>query len=543
MANTFFGLTIGASGLYASNISINTTAHNISNVNTEGYSKQVANQSANSSIRVYSNYGTVGTGVGVTSIDQLRSSYYDTKYWQASTNHGQYESLEVYAVMLEDYLDEFNLNGFTKEYSNLFNAVNDLHRDPTSAVARNQFMNYAQSICDYFNTLSTNLSNVQKQANDEVKTTVDAINTIAEEIVSLNQQINTIEVNGGFANDLRDSRALLIDELSKYVNTSIYEKHLGNGATEFKVFINDQELVDTYNYNELYTVARENGHRRNASDIDGLYDIKWDNELDFNVYSSTIKGSLKAAVDIRDGCNEAYEVLGLADEDGNMLTDAEGKIVNVQDLTQDAYEAYVAAGYEKRLTIVPEPTFNSDYKGIPYYQAQFNRFIQSISDSFNNAIIGEGVRVTDIPVEELFVSKFKDSYITASNACINPEILADMSKLPYSYDTSKGVANVDMVDELLAIQDKIVINNGTYKDFLASIVSVAAIDGGRIRTFSTTYMNIKDTIDNQRMSISGVDEDEEAVDLVRYKEAYNLSSKVISVMQQIYNKLIEETGV
>ena len=445
--------------------------------------------------------------------------------------------------MLEDYLDEFNLNGFTKEYSNLFNAVNDLHRDPTSAVARNQFMNYAQSICDYFNTLSTNLSNVQKQANDEVKTTVDAINTIAEEIVSLNQQINTIEVNGGFANDLRDSRALLIDELSKYVNTSIYEKHLGNGATEFKVFINDQELVDTYNYNELYTVARENGHRRNASDIDGLYDIKWDNELDFNVYSSTIKGSLKAAVDIRDGCNEAYEVLGLADEDGNMLTDAEGKIVNVQDLTQDAYEAYVAAGYEKRLTIVPEPTFNSDYTGIPYYQAQFNRFIQSISDSFNNAIIGEGVRVTDIPVEELFVSKFKDSYITASNACINPDILADMSKLPYSYDTSKGVANVDMVDELLAIQDKIVINNGTYKDFLASIVSVAAIDGGRIRTFSTTYMNIKDTIDNQRMSISGVDEDEEAVDLVRYKEAYNLSSKVISVMQQIYNKLIEETGV
>jgi flagellar hook-associated protein 1 FlgK len=153
------------------------------------------------------------------------------------------------------------------------------------------------------------------------------------------------------------------------------------------------------------------------------------------------------------------------------------------------------------------------------------------------------VRVTDIPVEELFVSKFKDSYVTASNACINPDILADMSKLPYSYDSSKGVANVDMVDELLKIQDKIAINNGTYKDFLASIVSVAAIDGGRIRTFSTTYGNIKDTIDNQRMSISGVDEDEEAVDLVRFKEAYNLSSKVISVMQQIYNKLIEETGV
>ena len=66
MANTFFGLTIGASGLYASNISINTTAHNISNVNTKGYSKQVATQNANASIRVYNNYGTVGTGVSIT---------------------------------------------------------------------------------------------------------------------------------------------------------------------------------------------------------------------------------------------------------------------------------------------------------------------------------------------------------------------------------------------------------------------------------------------------------------------------------------------
>ena len=81
MANTFFGMTIASSGLAASNISINTTAHNLSNVNTAGYTKQVATTTPSSSIRVYSTYGTVGTGVSVTSIDQLRSSYYDTKYW------------------------------------------------------------------------------------------------------------------------------------------------------------------------------------------------------------------------------------------------------------------------------------------------------------------------------------------------------------------------------------------------------------------------------------------------------------------------------
>ena len=60
MANTFFGLTIGSSGLFASNAAINTTAHNISNINTKGYTKQVSNQQAAESIRVYQSYGTVG---------------------------------------------------------------------------------------------------------------------------------------------------------------------------------------------------------------------------------------------------------------------------------------------------------------------------------------------------------------------------------------------------------------------------------------------------------------------------------------------------
>ena len=90
MANTFFGLTIASSGLGASGLAINTAAHNISNVNTKGYTKQQTVQEASSAIRVYTNYGTVGTGVSVTEIKQLRSSYYDTKYWNNNSVCGNY---------------------------------------------------------------------------------------------------------------------------------------------------------------------------------------------------------------------------------------------------------------------------------------------------------------------------------------------------------------------------------------------------------------------------------------------------------------------
>ncbi len=541
MANTFFGLTIASTGLSASNVAVNTTAHNISNINTEGYTKQYVNQTAASSIRVYSSYGTVGTGTQVTSIEQLRSSYYDTKYWNNNANQGEYSTLESYSTLIEDYLDEFNLDGFTVEYANLFNAINTLTTDPTSEVARNQFLNYADSLCEYFNTLSTNLSNIQSSANSEVKSTVYKINTIAEQITSLNQQINTIEINGGVANDLRDARALLVDDLSAYVNTTVTEKSIGSGATEYVVYINNQVLVDDDTYNSLKCTARETSEKRNASDVEGIYDITWNNGLEFNVYSDSLSGGLKAMIDIRDGCNDSYEVVGLVDTSGDFLLDGAGEVVDVQDLTDIEYATYIGSGYEKSITIVTDSYRNSEYKGIPFYQSQLNEFVQTLGDAVNE-IIGNG-DLDGAAVEDFYVSQYGDSYLTASNVQVNLNMISDTSNLPYSLDSSKGEANTDMALELYALKDSITIKNGTFEDYLASLVSVIAIDSSRATTFSANYENIVATVENQRLSVSGVDEDEEGVDLVKYQNAYGLSAKVISVMQEIYDKLINETGL
>lgn len=541
MANTFFGLTIGASGLNASNVAINTSAHNISNVKTKGYTRQVATQQATSAIRVYATYGTVGTGVEVSQIDQLRSQYYDTKYWNNNANYGKYSSLESSMALMEGYLDEFNLSGFTTEYSNLFKAINTLTTDPSSDVARNQVLNYAQSLCDYFGTVSSNLSSVQQSANDEVKTTVDSINTIARQIALYNRQINTIEVNGGQANDLRDSRALLVDELSTYINTTVKETDMGSGLTEYIVYIDGQKLVDGYDCNELLCKARETGDKRNASDIDGLYDIEWATGMEFNMYRSTFSGSLRGAIDMRDGCNKCYEVVGLKDPDGNFLKDANGNIVDVQDLSEADYNSYVSAGYHKDVTTYIDGYRNSDYKGVPYYQAQLNTFVQSFTSAFNKIISKGDLDGKTVP--DFFVSKYNEPYLTASTVCVNSKIKEDISLLPVSFDNSKGVGNTDMAKELFALKDKDILNYGTFLENLQSIVSVAFIDTSRARNFSSNYKSIKETVENQRLSVSGVDEDEEAVDLVKYKEAYGLASKVISVMQEIYDKLIEQTGL
>lgn len=541
MANTFFGLTIASSGLGASGIASNTAAHNISNVNTKGYTKQQTVQEASSAIRVYTNYGTVGTGVSVTEIKQLRSSYYDTKYWNNNSVCGNYSTLESYTTLIEDYLDEFNLDGFTTEYKNLFEAVNALTKDPHSVVARNQLVNYSQSISEFFNTMTTNLNSVQRQADDEVKSTANAINTVAQEIASLNKQINTIEVNGGAANDLRDARALLIDELSGYINTTVKETEVGNGVTEFCVYVDGYSLVDGYDYNQIVCTPRETGDKRNASDINGLVELSWNNGMEFNMYRSSLSGSLKAAIDVRDGCNDCYEVVGLKDADGNFLKDANGKVVDVQDLTETEYEQYKAQGYTKELTVYVDQYRNSDYKGVPYYQSQLNEFVRAITSEFN-AIIAKGDRNGEPPID-FFTSKYGEEYISAASVTVNPDIIRDVSLLPYSFDDAQGAANSDMADALYALKEKDTINNGTFLEYLQSMVSVAYIDTARAKTFASNYNNIKDTINNQRLSVGGVDEDEEAVDMVKFKEAYSLASKVVSVMQEIYDKLIQETGV
>ena len=541
MANTFFGLTIASSGLGASGIAINTAAHNISNVNTKGYTKQQTVQEASSAIRVYTNYGTVGTDVSVTEIKQLRSSYYDTKYWNNNSVCGNYSTLESYTTLIEDYLDEFNLVGFTTEYKNLFEAVNALTKDPHSVVARNQLVNYSQSISEFFNTMTTNLNSVQRQADDEVKSTANAINTVAQEIASLNKQINTIEVNGGAANDLRDARALLIDELSGYINTTVKETEVGNGVTEFCVYVDGYSLVDGYDYNQIVCTPRETGDKRNASDINGLVELSWNNGMEFNMYRSSLSGSLKAAIDVRDGCNDCYEVVGLKDADGNFLKDANGKVVDVQNLTETEYEQYKAQGYTKELTVYVDQYRNSDYKGVPYYQSQLNEFVKAITSEFN-AIIAKGDRNGEPPID-FFTSKYGEEYISAASVTVNPDIIRDVSLLPYSFDDAQGAANSDMADALYALKEKDTINNGTFLEYLQSMVSVAYIDTARAKTFASNYNIIKDTINNQRLSVGGVDEDEEAVDMVKFKEAYSLASKVVSVMQEIYDKLILETGV
>lgn len=617
MSSTFFGLTIGASALNSFQTAVNTTANNLSNMQTKGYTRQTTNMAATAALRVNARYGSTGTGVAVTSIRQERNIYYDTKYWENNSNLGYFERKLYYQDQLQDiFADDSVQTGFSTLFSKMFNSLDTIISQGADDVnSRNQFLNNAQSMCTYFNHLSSSLQDIQKDCNEEIKNSVNNINAIAEKIALLNKEINQVETGtGAQASNLRDERANLIDELSQIVSVEANEYEIKNsndpnnylGGTNYRVIINGQLLVDGIYYNSLECVASTT--KKNQTDIDGLYNIVWsETKMDFAATAEAADGSLKSLFAMRDGDNNDFlqgEVKVSDDRNSITLTGlsiTQMNALNIPDtkgtltirnkvFEYDSWEAAVDA--DGNITSIKfnlkKPTTDStalyidgstgkcgsgvNSMGVPYYQAQINEFIRCFAKAFND-IERSGENLNGDKGDSVFVGlnsnrtpydlydylnnagTTADSYvvesgggsyyrITAGNFAINPDMLKDPSLLALATTVTNGEGAYDLIDKMKNLQSGVDMFRGDKASkFLETLIADITVDTQKSDIYYKNYSNLENSIGNQRTSISGVDEDEEALNLIKFQNAYNMSSKVISVMAELYDKLINETGV
>lgn len=624
MPSQFFGLNISYTGLTAANAALNTTANNISNVETEGYSRQKVTQEASNALRTYTTYGCAGAGVDTVSIDRIRDEFYDGKFWANKEKLGESEVKAYYMKSIENYFsDTDKVKGFNTSFNLMFNALEELSKDAGAVSAKSQFIMYAQSLCDYFNSISNQLTELQKDVNTEIKDCVSTVNSIAEQIATLNKQINVIELTKVSANELRDKRAVLIDELSQYVSvetieTPIYDtaNNYDTGANRYQVLIcGGQTLVDTNAYNTLECVSKENNETINQSDALGLYNIKWTNGVDFNLYSNMVGGRLQGLIEMRDGNNKEnftgtvskvddvnnivevtvdYDYLKdldkctLSEHGGIISLGVEDYYYTDWDYKLDSntgectYTFYLDANYGEctlsttRLDKTANVGVAIDYQGIPYYQEQLNEFARLFARTFNNIVkqdgvvdgygnapeavlLGNDVLGSQYTFKDYYaevakgtgvieLNKSDDSYykLTAANFSVNWNIEKDADLLGTHRNASAGDSKADIIQELIAMKtDKTTLSfrGASASEFLQSVLSDAALNAARANNSVSYYETMDKTINNQRQSISGVDTDEEAVDLVKYQNAYNLASRMIQMFTEIYDRLILQTGV
>lgn len=615
MPSTFFGLNIAYTGLQAASTSLNTTGNNISNVETKGYTRQETIQSAAAALRTNTTYGMAGSGVETTEIKQIRNKYYDLKYWSNNADLGNYNMKQHYMLQIENYFTESDtVQGFGTIFSDMFSGLDEVYKNPGDATKKDQFLSLAGNLAEYFNAMYTNLQKLQEDANAEIKNKVDEINSLASQLSVLNKQINMIEITGVTANELRDQRALLIDQLSAIVDVEVTETPIyttaggsvESGTYKYSVTIaGGQTLVDGYEYNTLKCVARDN--KVNQSDADGLYDIIWSNNLEFNLYGKNLGGELKGLVEIRDGNNEEYfhgtvsSVGSYTDTSGstvstvsipadadylkdlNKCTLAEegeimlgSKIFNYTDWEYDSstetYTFYLDPGEDPTSYVGKTAAVGKsiNYQGIPYFMSQMNEWVRQFSqtmnaielkaqDSYGNQaeVLFTGTNFVDNDDPYLFgqyhggstiTKSTDDSYykLTAENFSVNANMEADAGKFGTTVNINDGTDAQDIAEELLQVKtdkNKMTFRGCSSEEFLQCIISDVALSTRSATTFYKNYSNIASAITNQRLSVSGVDNDEEALNLVRFQEAYNLASKMIQVMTEIYDRLILETGV
>lgn len=644
MSSTFLGLNTAYTGLQASNAALNTTANNISNAETKGYSRQTVITQAADPIRAFTTYGCIGAGVDTLAIERIRDVFYDQKFWQNQSKLGEYEVKNYYMDTIQQYYkDDDEVRGFNSIFDEFYMSLQELAKNAGDLTVRQQAVGSADNLCTYFNDMYTNLQKLQADINDELKVNIDRINSVAQEITELNKQINIIEMNtGAMANELRDQRDLLVDELSKLVDVDVEEVDVidnndplrDTGGTRYIIKICGQTLINGNSYRTLTCVPRDPSENVNQTDIDGLYDVYFKDDDDewtskeyrdqgeaLNIYGGKTGGKIAGLIQLRDGNNgENFEgtVVGVdaakqtvtVEVTADYLTDLNklnlsqgggvitlgntryyytgwtyeydedtGKCTFTFDLdtekngTNHATNALVAQKMDASIG----PDIN--YQGIPYYLAKMNEWVRMYAFAYNK-IMEEGIQDNGDPGIGLFTGtdlnnkemEFKNSYektgaaghvitvssndaatgnysyydLTAGNFKVLDAIDRNAALLATRREQYEGEDANDIVKDLIDMRNntKVMSFRGCSADqYLVCMLADVALNAQRAKTFEDNYKVMANTIENQRLSVNGVDNDEEAVNLTKFQQGYNMASKMIQVLTEVYDRLILQTGV
>ena len=385
MANGMAGLFIGTTGLKTAQTALNTTAHNLSNINTSGYTRQQVTFSDTQYVRVNTSDKVsspdYGLGVAVSEVRRIRDQFIDQAYRNENSRLGFYESQYKAIEEIEDQFGEMQGVTYESYLINLYNSVNELAKNPTSTVARSSLIQNATAFIEKSENVYKGLKDYQTTLNTQVKNMVDSINKLGDKIYTLNKKISKIESTGiEDANDLRDERDAAIDELSKYIDITYYE----NDSKEVIIsaegipFVTMGELVKM----DTRVVEGTNlviptwpGYERDVYDL----------STEASNVDETDKGELKGLLIARGNMVVDYTVVPEAPSSSDYdMSTADGRAAY-----QEAYNKYSKAQEYYNTYIEPSAILSA--------MAGFDKLVNGIVEKINNILCPEKSEVRNNP--------------------------------------------------------------------------------------------------------------------------------------------------
>lgn len=585
-------LYTGVSGLQVSQRGLNTTAHNLSNMETEGYVRQQTLQTDS----FYSNIGTshisylqVGHGATAAAITQVRDSFLDKSYRQELGRQQFYQAQYECATEMEEILGETEGVAFQDSVEDLWVAMQELCKEPDSIVTRSSFIQTAVKFIERAETVYTQIKEYQLSLNSNIMNNVKRINEIADEIKRLNSEIQKYEASGmEHANDYRDQRNLLLDELGGLGAIS-YKEHTNGVIT---VMFETQMLVSEDIVYHMDTRLLENDT--------GMIEPYWPSFGDVPVYSfdplpsseaDTDIGTLKGLLLVRGNKVGKHTDIPV-EPDREDFTDETGYFY--KDDYEEAYREYEKAVRTFNLEI--------DASAIVAVQAEFDQLIHGIVTTINDLLCpnkevitseGEKILIFDeenapvgmdanfTPGEALFNRKSMSRYekvteiieidgvfqekevwkynkedasnnyslFTLGEIEVNEKILKDPSLIPLSANDKTGDYAVEICEELMTKWQEpfSTLTPNEYKkhnfnEYYTEMIGALGTRGEKFRNIYQGQETLVNSVDTQRLSVTAVSSDEELTNMIRFQQAYNASARYINVVSQMLEHLLNSLG-
>ena len=537
---------VGVSGLQTSNNALNTTAHNMSNLDTTGYTRQQVAQGTRSYVTLYKgrpNWQQIGRGVNYTLTRQERDYFLDKNYRRESGRSAFYDVSagaleEIEYIMGETYDAEGH--EFSVALENLWGAVQELSKDPTSAVNQNLFVTRAYEFVTKSSAVYTSLCQYQDNLNQSIVKDVNKINSYAQEIEELNRKIVAIEAGQERANDLRDRRNYLLDEMAKMASISFSEDITGYVSVRLEeVDLVKGGLVNTI---ALYTDSKTGFYTPYWKELANVsYDEKGNPVI-------TEKGIQRALVfDLtRTVSSDLNTDIGSLKSMLLARGDHRATYADIKNINRDG--EYEEGWYDRHIS----------QSVIMNIQAEFDQLVNAVVTQINGVLSWEANRVdpdneTGYLRDEngdpyqLFKMLNENGDWTASNLTINQVLRQNPALLKFRRDEhSEDYPVIDRLKEIF--EEKIYTLNPNvqtplcFRDYYTNLVAQIANSGSVMRGVQVTQTVATDSLFNAREQVVGVSSDEELTNMIRYQNAYNASSRYINVISEMLEHILTTLG-
>jgi flagellar hook-associated protein 1 len=579
VTSPFFGLDIATRALRTQQTLVDITNQNVANANTPGYSRQTADLKASAAypIPVFSQTGVgqLGTGVEVTQISRARDTFIDGQVRNQLSSQGRWDARQAALTQLEATVNEPSSTGLSATLTKYFQGWQEVANSPSDASVRVSLIQQGQALVDGFHNQYQQFTQQQQDLDNQVGLTVTDVNDYAQQIANINKQISMVETAGMKANDLRDQRDQLLDKLSGLAKVTYVESNEGSVS----VYLGSHQLVDRDTVHQLQAVAPP-GQR--------WVQVQWASD---GAPASIADGKLKGILDSRDTIVQgriddlnalARRVITSVNSlhtsgvglDGNSGvgfftgTDASTIALNAQ-LTGPNGTDHVAAG--RMYADAASPTGYSFAHGDSSNAVAIGALANSVGQLGSSSGLQPGTSFAGPPPVTLQGTSVLDA---SANSTYNLSVSGNTVTFALGSSTQTGTVAVGQDS---AGNQVVTVDGGSFGVRLtlsapagASLSSVLANLNGRSLTTAAAPTTIGDQyaqqvaalgvdsrtaqgesanqqvlvkhLQTERNSVSGVSLDEETTHLIQYQRAYQAAARVVTVVDDMLDTLINGTG-